>query len=147
MEQSLLLSWSFHCYEETPWPRQLSQRTTFNSSWQEAWQCLAKHGPGGAESSTSCFEGKQERRLSVSQAARRRASKPTPTVTHFLQQGHTYLKKARPSNSATPWAKYIQATTPLVLQFKYEDWLYKTVGPKDQSRGQGQGCQLSITQK
>jgi hypothetical protein len=42
---------------------------------------------GGAESSTSWSEGKQEQ--TFFQAARRRVSKPTPTVTHFLQQGHT----------------------------------------------------------
>ena len=36
------------------------------------------------------------------QAARRRVSKPTLTVTPFLQQGHTYLNKATPPNRATP---------------------------------------------
>jgi hypothetical protein len=35
------------------------------------------------------------------QAARRRVSKSTPTVTHFLQQGHTY----------SLWDKHIQTTT------------------------------------
>jgi len=35
------------------------------------------------------------------QAAGRRVSKPTPTVTHFFN-------KATPSNSATPWAKLMQ---------------------------------------
>ena len=34
--------------------------------------------------------------------ARMRVSKPTPTVTHFLQQGHTYSNKATPPNSANP---------------------------------------------
>jgi hypothetical protein len=38
-------------------------------------------------------------------------SKPSPTVTHFLQQGHTYSNKAIQPNSATPWAKHIQTTT------------------------------------
>ena len=38
----------------------------------------------------------------------RGVSKPTTTVTHFLQQGHTYPNKAIPPNSATPWAKHIQ---------------------------------------
>jgi hypothetical protein len=37
-----------------------------------------------------------------------RALKPTPTVTHLLQQGHTYSNRATPSNSATPWAEHIQ---------------------------------------
>jgi hypothetical protein len=31
---------------------------------------------------------------------RHRASKPTPTVTHFLQQCYTYSNKATPPNSA-----------------------------------------------
>jgi hypothetical protein len=30
-----------------------------------------------------------------------RPSKPTPTVTHFLQQGHTYFNKTRPPNDTT----------------------------------------------
>jgi hypothetical protein len=53
---------------------------------------------------------KANRRLTP-QAARRRVSKPTPTVTHFLQQGHTYSNKTSPLNSAAPWAKHIQTTT------------------------------------
>jgi hypothetical protein len=40
-----------------------------------------------------------------------RVLKPTPTVTHLLQQGHTYSNKATPPNSATPWAKHIQTIT------------------------------------
>jgi len=40
-------------------------------------------------SSTSSPEGSQEQ-TEHPQAARRRVSKPTPTVTHFLQQGHTF---------------------------------------------------------
>jgi hypothetical protein len=39
---------------------------------------------------------------------RRSGSQPTPTVTHFLQQGHTYSNKATPPNKA--WAKHIQTT-------------------------------------
>ena len=31
------------------------------------------------------------------------ASKPTPTVTHFLQQDDPYSNKATSSNSATPY--------------------------------------------
>jgi hypothetical protein len=45
------------------------------SSWQEAWQCLGRHGAGGAESSTSCSEDKQKTDF---QAARRTASSHTP---------------------------------------------------------------------
>jgi hypothetical protein len=55
----------------------------------EAWQHPGRHGAGGAESSTSSAEGSQGQ-TEHPQAARRRVSKPTPTVTHFLQQGHTF---------------------------------------------------------
>lgn len=48
--------------------------------------------------STSWSQGSQEK--TVSQAARRSVSKPTPTVMHFLQQGHTYLNKATLPNIA-----------------------------------------------
>ena len=41
------------------------------------------HGAGGAERFTPCSEGNQEK--TGFQAARRRASNPTPTVAHFLQ--------------------------------------------------------------
>jgi hypothetical protein len=44
------------------------------------------------------------------QAARRKVSKPTPTMTHFLQQGHTSSNKATPSNGAILWTKHIQTT-------------------------------------
>ena len=42
--------------------------------------------------------------------------KATPTVTHLLQQGHTYCNKVTPPNSATPWAKHIQTTTHINTQ-------------------------------
>jgi hypothetical protein len=45
------------------------------------------------------------------QEARRRVLKPMPTMTHFLQQGHTYSNKAILPNSVTSWAKHIQTTT------------------------------------
>jgi hypothetical protein len=45
---------------------------------------------------------------------------PSPTVTHFFQQGHTYSNKATPPSTATPWAKLIQVTTPKVLSFEIE---------------------------
>jgi hypothetical protein len=73
-------------------------RTAFNWSWLiglevqfiiikvGAWQRLGRHGAGRAEGSTSCSEGKQK---IGSHAVRRWASLPAPTVTHFLQQGHT----------------------------------------------------------
>ena len=65
------------------------------SSWQEGWQCADRHGVGeGAESSTTWSEGSQEE-----------PSKPTYTVTHFLQQSHTSSNKATPPNSATPYGQ------------------------------------------
>jgi hypothetical protein len=45
------------------------------------------------------------------QAARGRVSKPTSTVTHFLQQGHINSNKTTPPNIVTPWVKHIQTTT------------------------------------
>jgi hypothetical protein len=72
-------------------------RTTFNWGWLigseiqsivikvGAWQHLGRHGTGRAERSTSSSEGLLEK--TVFQAARIRVSKPTLTVTHFLQQG------------------------------------------------------------
>jgi hypothetical protein len=74
-----------------------------------AWQHPGRHGAGGAESSTSSSKGKQEK--TSSEATRKRVSKPTPTVTHFFQQGHTYSNKATPPNSAISRAKHIQTTT------------------------------------
>jgi hypothetical protein len=40
-----------------------------------------------------------------------RVLKPTPTVTHLVQQGLTYYNRATPSNSATPWAEFVQTIT------------------------------------
>ena len=64
------------------------QRFSPLSSWQEAWQYSCRHGAGGVESSTSHSNSKQEK--TGSQAAKRRVSKPIPTMTCFLQQGHTH---------------------------------------------------------
>jgi hypothetical protein len=44
-------------------------------------------------------------------AAKVRDLKSTPTVTHLLQQGHTYSNRVTPSNSATPWIVHIQTIT------------------------------------
>jgi hypothetical protein len=54
---------------------------------------------------------KAARRRLASRQLGLRVLKPTPTVTHFLQQGHIDSNKATPPNSATPWAKHIQTTT------------------------------------
>jgi len=74
-------------------------RTPFNWGWLTGsevqsiiikvgtWQHPGRHGAGGAESSASSSEGRQEK--TGFQAARMRVLKPVPTVTHFLQQGHT----------------------------------------------------------
>jgi hypothetical protein len=40
-----------------------------------------------------------------------RISKPTPTVTYFLQQGHAFSIKVPHLNKANHWDKHIQATT------------------------------------
>jgi hypothetical protein len=83
------------------------QRFSPLSSRQKAWQ-----HPGMTLkklSSTSCSEGEQK--IAVFQEARRRVAKPTPTMTNFLQQGHTCSNKATPPNRATPWVKHIQTTT------------------------------------
>jgi hypothetical protein len=63
------------------------QRFNPLSLGRQAWQCPGRLGSGGAESSTSCSVGRSEN--TGFQAARRRVLKPMPTVTHFLQQGHT----------------------------------------------------------
>jgi len=58
---------------------------------------LYKH-PGGAWNST----------LGRAHTGCAQASKPTPTVTHFLHQGHTYSNKATPPTSTTPCVPSIQ---------------------------------------
>jgi hypothetical protein len=64
------------------------------------WQHSGKHGAGGAESSTFLSEGCYQK--TGSHVVRRRLSLLTPTVTHFLQQGHTYYNKATTPKSAIP---------------------------------------------
>jgi hypothetical protein len=44
----------------------------------------------------------------VLKGTRRRQSKPTPTVIHFLQQGHTYSNKATSPNGIPPCGPSIQ---------------------------------------
>ena len=73
------------------------------------WQLLSRHGAKEADNSTSFSEGKQEK--TALQSFRMSVLKPTPTVTCFLQQDHTYSNKASPPNSTIPWAKHIQTTT------------------------------------
>jgi hypothetical protein len=81
-------------------------RTTFNWGWltgsevqsiirQKAWQHPGRHGAGGAERSTSCSEGKQEK-TNFQEARRKLALKTHPysdtlplTKPHLLQEGHT----------------------------------------------------------
>jgi hypothetical protein len=57
-------------------------------------------------------------------------SKPTPTVTHFLQQGYIYSKQATPPISATPWAKPPQgekdSKVQLLESFKVEHGVRST---------------------
>jgi hypothetical protein len=47
------------------------------------------------------------------QGAGMKILKHTPTMTYFLQQGHTYSNKATPPNNDIPWAKHIQTITGL----------------------------------
>ena len=54
---------------------------------EETWQHQAGMVQEELESSTSLSEGCQQN--ADFQAARMRVLKPTPTVTHLLQQGHT----------------------------------------------------------
>ena len=70
------------------------------------WQHSGRHGTGVAESSTPsskvCYHN------TCFKAARMKFLKPIPTVTHLLQQNHTYSNRTIPAISATPWAKHIQ---------------------------------------
>ena len=109
-------------------------RTTFNWGWLPGlevqsiiiragtWQHRARHGAGGAESSTSSSEGCYEetdfqaarvRVLSSHQQWHTYSNKatPTPTEPYLLHQGHTHSRKATPPNCAIPWAQYIQTFT------------------------------------
>jgi hypothetical protein len=63
---------------------------------------VCRHGPGGAESSTSCSKGKLEK--NDFQALGGESQSPPA-------QRHTSSNKATPPSSATPWAKHIQTTT------------------------------------
>jgi hypothetical protein len=102
-------------------------RTTFNWVWLTGsevqsiiimvgtWQCPGTQGAEGAESSTSSSNGHQEK--TGFQAARMVALKPMSTMTHFLQEGHTYANKTIPPNSATPWVKYFQTIAGWFLSY------------------------------
>jgi hypothetical protein len=54
---------------------------------------------------------KANRRRLTPQAAKRRVSKPTHKMKHFLQKGHAHFNKATFTNSATPWTKDSQTPT------------------------------------
>jgi hypothetical protein len=96
-------------------------RTTFNWGWLTgsevqsiiivvgAWRHPGRHGTRGVESSTSSSEGWEQN--TGSQTARTRILKPTHTVTHLLQQDHTYSSRVILSNGATPWAEHIRNIT------------------------------------
>ena len=66
------------------------------------------------QSFTICSKDKKEK--NVLRQLGRRSQSPPSTVTHFLQQSHTYSNKVTPPNSAIPWAKHIQTTH--VISFK-----------------------------
>lgn len=57
------------------------------SSREEAWQCPGRQGSEGDKISTPCPKGTRRRLVLLS--TRRRVSKPSPKVTHFLKQVHT----------------------------------------------------------
>jgi hypothetical protein len=89
-------------------PSSQFQRLSLLSQWQEAWQCPGRHGYGKGAESSAYWSDCSLQRLSLLQTFRRRvsftlgrASRPTPTMMHFLQQGHTYSNKATTPNSAT----------------------------------------------
>ena len=86
------------------------QRFSPLSSWQEAQHVQADLV---VEKLTVLYLHPKETRcrLTVSQTARRRVSKPTPTAIQFLLQDHTYFNKVTLSNSVTPSAKHIETTT------------------------------------
>ena len=78
--------------------------------------------------------------------ARRGDSKPTPTVTHFFQQGHTYSNKSIPPNSATPGAKHIQTRNIHYLQFTSKCINYKMCEYRE-GWANGVICEKAITLK
>ena len=49
------------------------------------------------------------------EAARMRDLKPTPTVTHLIQEGHWYSNKVSPPNIFTPCGECIQTTSEIIL--------------------------------
>jgi hypothetical protein len=110
-EKCLVAALGFHCCEDHSGQGnsykgqcligpglQVLRLSLLSSRW-EAWQHPGRHGTGRAESSTFLSKGSQEQ--TVFHVARRRVSKPTPTVTHFPHQGHTHSNKVIPPNSAT----------------------------------------------
>jgi hypothetical protein len=56
---------------------------------------------------------KATRRLLLPHWAELEPSKPAYTMTHFLQQGHTYSNKATPPNSVTSYGPSIQTREPM----------------------------------
>ena len=68
-------------------------------SWPAAWQPTGRRGAGYI-----LIRRQQEvDSVTLSKVWAKDTSKTSPTVTHFLQQGHTYFNKATPPNSATPF--------------------------------------------
>jgi hypothetical protein len=93
--------------------QELLERPTFNWVWltgSEVQSIIIKAG-SSAVSRQKLGVLHLHPKEAQSRLAWRRVSKPTPTVTHSFQQGHTYSNKATPPNSATPWTKQIQITT------------------------------------
>ena len=115
---------------------QVQRFSPLSSKWEHdsVWASPGRHGTGkGAESSASWSGGSRrtlshrhlgERSLPHKAEPEHRTSRPTYTVTHVLQQGHTYSNKATPSNDTTshepslfkPPQKYFRQTHNLVIQ-------------------------------
>jgi hypothetical protein len=88
-------------------------RTTFNWVWLtgQKFNPLSSRQEHGSVQAGMVQEELRVLHLRL-KAARMGDLKPIPTVTHLLQQGHTYSNRATPSNSATPWTEHIQTMTP-----------------------------------
>ena len=73
------------------------------------WQCEGKYGVGEGfrvlHLDPQAAEGDCHTRPSLSIYE---ISKLASTMTHFLRQGYTYVNKAMPPNSATPYGSSIQ---------------------------------------
>jgi len=66
---------------------QVQRFSPVSSRWEH---CSIQVGVVRKELSSTSLPEESQEQIEHPQAARRRVSKPTPTVTHFLQEGHTF---------------------------------------------------------